>query len=176
MIYDNFGSIRDLLKQNVARQFCRNRNKDVSILIETHINIDQIHHIRNNSLSNIFFSPGDSHAKRLLVVLYLGLDSVTELDTDPKGKQLLRGRFFERVQNHMENKNEGNENTIILGDFNCTMDKLERNGRNKTFYVISIMSCQNSLRIMDWRTYGEGRTLIPVGSAATIGLLAQDLR
>ena len=25
----------------------------------------------------------------------------------------------------MENKNEGKENKIILGDFNCTMDKLE---------------------------------------------------
>ena len=34
----------------------------------------------------------------------------------------------------MENKNEGNENKIILGDFNCTMDKMERDGRNKTLY------------------------------------------
>ena len=34
----------------------------------------------------------------------------------------------------MENKNEGSENKIILGDFNCTMDKMERNGRNKTLY------------------------------------------
>ena len=25
----------------------------------------------------------------------------------------------------MENKNEGKENKIILGDFSCTMDKLE---------------------------------------------------
>ena len=31
----------------------------------------------------------------------------------------------------MENKNEGNENKIILGDFNCTTDKMERDGRNK---------------------------------------------
>ena len=34
----------------------------------------------------------------------------------------------------MENKNEGNENKIILGGFNCTMDKMERDGRNKTLY------------------------------------------
>ena len=26
----------------------------------------------------------------------------------------------------MENKNEGNENKIIFGDFNYTMDKMER--------------------------------------------------
>ena len=32
----------------------------------------------------------------------------------------------------MENKNEGNENKIMLGDFNCTMDKMDRYGENKT--------------------------------------------
>ena len=32
----------------------------------------------------------------------------------------------------MKNINEGNENKIILGDFNCTMDKMDRNGGNKT--------------------------------------------
>ena len=31
----------------------------------------------------------------------------------------------------MENKNEGNENKIILGDFNCTMDKMDRDSENK---------------------------------------------
>ena len=61
MIYDNFGGIRDLLKQNLALQFCRNLNKDVIILTETHINLDQIHHRRNNWLRVFFFSPGNSH-------------------------------------------------------------------------------------------------------------------
>ena len=32
----------------------------------------------------------------------------------------------------MEYKNEGNENKIILGDFNCTMNKMDRGGENKT--------------------------------------------
>ena len=31
----------------------------------------------------------------------------------------------------MENKNVGNGNKIILGDFKCTMDKIDRCGRNK---------------------------------------------
>ena len=31
----------------------------------------------------------------------------------------------------MENKNRGNKNKIILGDFNCTMDKIEWDGGNK---------------------------------------------
>ena len=34
----------------------------------------------------------------------------------------------------MANKIEGNENKVILGDFNCTMDKMERDGRSKTLY------------------------------------------
>ena len=84
MIYDNFGGIRDLLKQNLVLQFCRKRNKDASILTETHINHDQIHHIKNNWLGASFFSPGDSHTKGLLVLLHLGLEDVTEVDADPK--------------------------------------------------------------------------------------------
>ena len=51
----------------------------------------------------------------------------------------------------MENKNEGNKNKIILGDFNCTMDKTERDGRNKTLckchfnYVLSKLIVDNGL-------------------------------
>ena len=80
----------------------------------------------------IFLSPEASHTKTLL---HLGLESVAEVDTDPKGRflsfkvtlsndrvlcvyapsrdstreQLARGRFFEGLQNYMENKNKGNE-------------------------------------------------------------------
>ena len=31
-------------------------------------------------------------------------------------------------------KTEGNENKIILGDFKCIMDKIEKDGRKKTLY------------------------------------------
>ena len=34
----------------------------------------------------IFFSPGDSQTKGLLVLLHLGLEGVTEADTDPRGR------------------------------------------------------------------------------------------
>ena len=86
MIYVNFGGIRDPLKQYLALQFCRNWNKNVTILTETQINLNQIHHIRNNCLDTIFFSLEDSHTKGLLVLLHLGLEGVTEVDTDPKGR------------------------------------------------------------------------------------------
>ena len=32
----------------------------------------------------------------------------------------------------MENKCEGNENKILLGDFNITVDVMDRDGGNKT--------------------------------------------
>ena len=40
-------------------------------------------------------------------------------------------RFFEGLQNYMQNKNERNENKVILGDLNCTIDKIDRDGENK---------------------------------------------
>ena len=145
MIYDHIGSIRDPLKQDLALEFCRNQNKVISILTETHINHDQIHYIRNNWLGSNFFSLGDSHTKGCLSCFIWDL----KIDTDAKGRfvsfkftpsndrvlcvyvpsgystreQLDRGRFFEGLQNYMENKNKGNENKLILEDLNCTMDK-----------------------------------------------------
>ena len=47
-------------------------------------------------------------------------------------RQLVKGRFFERLQNYMEKKRERNEIEIILGDFNITMDKMDRDGGNET--------------------------------------------
>ena len=103
------------------------------------------------------FSSGDGHTKGLLFQLYLGLEGIPEVDNDPKGKfvffkvtpsndivlsvhvpsgystreQLDRGSLFEGLQNYIKNKNKGNENKIILGDFNCTMNKMNRDGENK---------------------------------------------
>ena len=54
----NVGDFKDPLKQDLALEFCRNQNKNFSILTETFINHDQIHHIKNNWLDPIFLSPG----------------------------------------------------------------------------------------------------------------------
>ena len=53
----------------------------------------------------------------------------------------------------MESKNEGNENNIIPGDFNCTIDEMDR---CCSYYTLNV---DNGLRI-----YGEGRTQIPLSS------------
>ena len=93
----------------------------------------------------------------MLFLLHLGLEGITEVDTNPKGRLVsfkvtpsnekvmfvplrgiapknswLGGRFFEGLQNYMQNKNEENENKIIIEDLNRTMDKIDRDGENKT--------------------------------------------
>ena len=68
----------------------------------------------------IFFSRGDSHTKGMLFLLHLRLEGMTEVDTDPDGRFVSwlagggGGRFLEGLQNYMRNKNEGNENKIVL--------------------------------------------------------------
>ena len=70
-------------------------------------------------------------------------------------QQLDRGRFFDGL--HIENKNKGNENKIILEDFNCTMDEIDRDGENKTqilwcssSYALSKLILDNGLEDL-WR-------------------------
>ena len=176
MIYDHTSDIKDLLKQDLAHELCRRQNSLIIILTKIHINHDQIHHIGNNRLGPIFFSAGDSHTKRLLVVLHLCIESITEVNTNPEGRfvsfkvtpfndrvlcvyapsrystreQLARGRFFEKLQNYKESRNDGNENKIVLGNFSCTIHKTVGDGDIKRL-AVPIMPCQNS----SWTTSPE---------------------
>ena len=146
------------MKQEIALEFCRSQNKDISILAESHIGQNQIHQIENKWLGPIIFAPGDTFSKGILILLHPGFDDITDVDTDPKGRfvsfkiapsndrvlcvyapsghshreQLDRGRFFEGLHNYIENKFKGNENKIIIGDFNCTLDGKDRDEGNKT--------------------------------------------
>ena len=60
----------------------------------------------------------------------------------------------------MENKNEGNENKIILGDFNCSMDKMDRYGGNKTDFIDAVAIIP-SLWIMAWGSMEKGESRFP---------------
>ena len=70
----------------------------------------------------------------------------------------------------MEKNPEGNKK-IILRDFNCTMEKMDRYGGYKTERLYRC--CSNYALIMDngLRIYGEGRNKISVTSPAMIGPL-----
>ena len=137
MIYDHVGAIRDPFKLDLPPELCRNQKKP---------------------LGPIIFSTGDSHTKGMIFLLHPGLEGITEVDTDPKGRfvsfkvtpsndrvlplqgiapenSLLGrggGHFFEGLQSYIQNKSERNENKTILGGLNCTMDKIDWDGQSKT--------------------------------------------
>ena len=62
----------------------------------------------------------------LMIVLFVPLQGVAPENS------WLGGLFFEGLQNYIQNKNEGNENKIMLENLNCTMNKINRDGENKT--------------------------------------------
>ena len=76
----------------------------------------------------------------------------------------------------MESKNEGNQNKMIFGEFNCTMDKMDRCGGNKTQrlyrcssnYAPSKLIVDNGLENI-WRRENPDSLRSP----ATIGSLAR---
>ena len=81
--------------QNLALEFCRKQNKDISVLTEINVNHNQIYHTKNNCSSPIFFSPRDSHAEGLLALIHSDLEGVTDVNTDPKRKAcVLSGHFL----------------------------------------------------------------------------------
>ena len=166
MIYDYFGGIRYPLKQGLALEFCKNKHKVTSILTQTHINHDQIHHIKHNWLDPTFLSLGDCWfcliwvfevSLRLRLILKGGLYLLRLL---PMMTELSVVKPLQCVglQNYMKNKNERNGNKIILGDFNCTMDKINRDGENETQilyrcsanYLLSKLLLDNELEDL-WR-------------------------
>ena len=78
----------------------------------------------------------------------------------------------------MEKKNERNKNKIILGDFNCTMDKMDRYGGNKTQRLYRC--CSNYVPIVNTglRIYGERKTQNPLSFLGMTSLLSrtQDIQ
>ena len=165
MMYDHVGSIRDPLKQDLALEFCRNQNKVISILTETHINHDQIHHIRNNWLGPIFFSPGDSHKKGLLLLLHWVLKVSLRLTLIQKGR-LCPLRLLPLMTEFCVYAPSGNSwlGSVSLKDYKIIWDFID---------PVPIMPYQNSSWIIGLRIYGEGRTQITQSSPATIGPLAR---
>ena len=177
MIYKSVGGIRDPLKQDLALEFSRTRKRRHQYFnwnSNQPWSNTQLNTYKKYWLGPIFFSPRDNNTKGFLALLHPRLEGITEVDTDPKWvlnplcyftpfndrvlcvyvpsghstrEQLAMGRFFEELQNYMETKNERNENKIILGDFNCTMDKVDRYGGNKTRRLYRC--CSNYALIVD---------------------------
>ena len=77
----------------------------------------------------------------------------------------------------MKNKNKGIENKIILGDFNCTLDKMGRHGGNKTQRIYRCRSNYALLKLIvnnGLEDLWKRITQIPLSSLTMIDPLAQD--
>ena len=179
-IHVNFGGIRDPSKQNLALQFCRNRNKDVSILAESHINLDQTHHIR------IFWVLKVSLRLRLiqkrgfsplrLLSLMTEFSVFMSFQGIAPGNNWLRDVSLKDCKVIWKIKMREIKTKYYLDTLIVLWIKWRGMIELKHFEnVVSIMPCQNSSCIMDWRVYGEGRTQILLSSLTAIDLLAQDL-
>ena len=69
MIHVNVVHIKDPSKQDLSLEFCKNKNKSISILTESHINLDQIQHIKRHWLAPSF-SLLENHSDGLPVMLH----------------------------------------------------------------------------------------------------------
>ena len=164
--------------------FAEKNNKDISVSTETHSNHDQIHHqihIRANWLGPIFLSPGEfsltqkdrlscfirvlkASLRLTLIQKVIPLFIMTyfavfmPLQGIAPGNSWLGGVSLKDFKIIWKRKNEGNENKLILEDFNCTMDKMDRYGGNKTQRLYRW--CSNYALIVDngMRICGEGKT------------------
>ena len=72
-----------------------------------------------------------------------------------------------------KNENERNESKIILGYFNCTINKMDRYDENKTQRFYRCCSNYSLIAHNGLCIYGEGRTKILLSSPTMIGLLAR---
>ena len=201
MLYAKVGGIRNPVKQEITLEFCRSQNKDICILGETHIGHEQIHQIRNNWLGPIFFAPGETFSKGMVICFTKAL-MISWMLTQIQKRGLCPSKFVPLMTEFFvsmllqvivtENNWLGDASLKVYKliwkaklsemetrDFNCTLDKTDRDEGNKTqirYRCHSNLPCLNSSRIMGWRICGEGRTQISLSSPNTIGPPAQDPR
>ena len=177
MMYSKIGRIKNHWRQNLALEFCRNQNKDINILTESHMNDNQIHYIRSNWLDPIFFSPGKPQKNfscfsrvTLITLIQKGglcplrlLSLKTEfcafmpLQSIAPGISWLRDVSLNDYKIIWKIKiRKMKKKKKILSDFNCIMDKMDRKGRNKTEniyrcsfnYALSKVIVDNGPRIL----------------------------
>ena len=167
-------------------RFRWNQNKEFTILTETHINLDQIHHIRNNWLGAIFLLLEKVTQKDCLSCFILVLNVIPSNDRvlsvyassgNNTREQLARGHFFEWLQNYMKKKRmemKTKEYLEILIRLFIKLTGMVEINHKEFIDVVPVILYQNSSWIMGSNIYGEGRTQIPLSLTTMINHLAQD--
>ena len=148
----NSGGLRTKQRLDTALQFCKNSAADFSILQETHLGPAKYNDIKNQWQGEVYISPGTTFRDGILLLVNNTAPKIKILKTDTNGKfiifkilntsdvvvalyapsgiikekQDLRQTFFRKLRKEIRFNITKNENVIILGDFNSTLNTLDR--------------------------------------------------
>ena len=148
----NTGGLKTQDRLDTALQYCKNSEADFSILQETHLGPAKYNQLRNDWQGQIILAPGTVHRDGIMLLRKNSAPEIQLLRSDPKGKYLIfnivntndtvvaiyapsgilkekrqeRKLFYYRIRRLIRKYMPHGSNLILLGDFNTTLDKLDR--------------------------------------------------
>ena len=148
----NTGGLRTKQRFDTALQFCKNSGANFSILQETHLGPTKYNDIKNQWQGEVYISPGTTFRDGILLLVNNSAPKIEILKTDTNGKfiifrivntsdvvvalyapsgiirekQELRQKFFRKLRKEILFNTNTNDNIILLGDFNTTLNALDR--------------------------------------------------
>lgn len=150
----NAAGLRSGQRFEAAIKFCEDNKADFSFLQETHLDISHTLHIKSNWQGEIAIAPGESQQNGILVLCNTNAPKIENLKTDKEGRYIImrvkdsndvllniyapsgmnntkkndRTKFFKHLTKVLKNFKKPSENIILTGDFNNTLEKIDKTG------------------------------------------------
>ena len=148
----NPGGLPTTERLDTALQFCKNSGADFSVLQETHLGPGKYNEIKKQWEGEVYISPGTTYQDGILLLLNSFAPKIKILKTDSKGtfiifrivntrdvivalyapsgilkeRQELRQNFFRKLRKDIGLLTTRNDNVILKGDFNSTLNALDK--------------------------------------------------
>ena len=159
MISVNIGGIRENNRRDLVISYCKTLDTDFSILQETHVNFSHLHDIRELWDGEVIISPGKTKTCGVLVLAKRAAPPIEQIINDLAGRYIflkiknttdavlalyvpsgimkerrIDGQMFIRkIKKLLYKKITRENNLILLGDFNMTLDNKDRSAGGKGF-------------------------------------------
>ena len=159
MISVNIGGIRENNRRDLVISYCKTLDTDFSILQETHVNFSHLHDIRELWDGEVIISPGKTKTCGVLVLAKRTAPPVEQIINDLAGRYIflkiknttdavlalyvpsgiMKERridgpmFIRKIKKLLYKKITRENNLILLGDFNMTLDNEDRSAGGKGF-------------------------------------------
>ena len=159
MISVNIGGIRQNNRRDLVISYCKTLDTDFSILQETHVNFSHLHDIRELWDGEVIISPGKTKTCGALVLAKRTAPPIEQIINDLAGRYIflkiknttdavlalyvpsgimkerrIDGQMFIRkIKKLLYKKITRENNLILLGDFNMTLDNKDRSAGGKGF-------------------------------------------